>query len=326
MPSQDWRRAATVRLTGAVLLGSCSIAFSQQYPTKPIRLIAPFAPGGGTDILSRLLAVPLSQTFGEPVVVDNRPGAGGAIGAEITVRAEPDGHTLILVSSSYCATSAYRKLPYDPVNDIQPIILLGTVGLLMTVHPSVPAASVKEFIAHARANPGKLNYASVGVGSVNHLSHELFKQMTKVNIVHVPYKGGGPALAALVAGESQVTSVSAVPTLPHLRAGRLKALGITTPKRSALLPDVPAIGETVPGYEVTHWYGIWGPKGMRPAIVERWNKEVAKVMTTDEMKRQMQGEGLELAAGPPAELQRYVRNDVEKWRKVIKDGNIKRED
>ena len=310
---------------GLALSICCPIAAAQPYPTKPIRMIAPFPPGGGTDILSRLLAVPLSQTFGQPIIVDNRPGAGGAVGAEIAARSDPDGHTLTLVSASYCATAAYQKTSYDPVGGIQPIILLGTVGLLMTVHPSVPAASVKELIAHARANPGRLNYASVGIGSVGHLGAELFKQMAKVDLVHVPYKGGGPALNAVIAGEAQLTVVSAVPTLPHLRAGRLKPLGITTPKRSPLLPEVATIAETVPGFEVTHWYGIWGPKGLRPAIVERWNKEVAKVLKSEEMKRQMQGEGLELAAGPPSQLQEYIRKDVDKWRRVIKDGNIKRE-
>ena len=187
--------ASALECLGAVLIAvCCTSAFAQKYPTKPIRMIAPFPPGGGTDILSRLLAVPLSQTFGQSVIVDNRSGAGGAIGAEIAARAEPDGHTLILVSASYCATSAYQKLAYDPVNDIQAIILLGTTGLVMTVHPSVQAASVKEFIAHARANPGKINYASVGVGSVGHLAQELFKQMAKVNLVHVPYKGRRPGV------------------------------------------------------------------------------------------------------------------------------------
>jgi tripartite-type tricarboxylate transporter receptor subunit TctC len=170
-----------------------------------------------------------------------------------------------------------------------------------------------------------MNYASVGIGAVGHLSVELFKQMAKVDLVHVPYKGGGPALQAVIAGEAQFTAVSAVPTLPHLRAGRLKALGITTQKRSPLLPEVPSIADSVPGFEVTHWYGIWGPKGLRPALVERWNKEVAKAMNSDDMKRQMQSEGLELAAGPPGELKEYIRKDVEKWRKVIKDGGIKRE-
>ena len=325
MSMQCWRNLLVTGVIGAALATSAALSHGQTYPTKPIRMIAPFPPGGGTDLLSRLLAVPLAQTFGQPVIVDNRPGAGGAVGAETAARAEPDGHTLTLVSASYCATAAYQKTPYDPIDGIQPIILLGTTGLLMTVHPSVPAANVKELLVHARANPGRLNYASVGIGSVGHLGAELFKQMAKVDLTHVPYKGGGPALNAVIAGESQLTVVSAVPTFAHLRAGRLKPLGITTQKRSPLLPEVAAIAETVPGYEVTHWYGIWGPKGLRPAIVERWNKEVAKVLTSEEMKKQMQGEGLELAAGPPEQLHQYIRKDVEKWRKVIKDGNIKRE-
>lgn len=325
MPRPTMFFPAVVGSVAALVLAGAPAVCAQTYPTKPIRMIAPFPPGGGTDILSRVLAVPLAQVFGQPIVVDNRPGAGGAIGAELAARAEPDGHTLTLVSSSYCATAAYREPSYDPVNGIQPIILLGTTGLTFTVHPSVPVGSVKELIAHARANPGKLNYASVGIGSVGHLAQELFKQRSKTNIIHIPYKGGGPALAAVVAGEAQLTAVSAVPTLPHLRAGRLKALGVTTTKRMGLLPDVPTVAESVPGYEVTHWYGIWGPKGMRREIVDRWNVEVAKVIKSDEMRKQMQGEGLEPAAGPPAEFARIIRDDVGKWRKVIKDGNIPRE-
>ena len=298
-------------------------AWTQPYPTRPIRLIAPFPPGGGTDLLSRIIAVPVSEALGQTVVVDNRTGAGGAIGAELAARATPDGYTLVLVSGSYAATSAFQKIPYDPVNDIEPIILIGTTGLVVSVHPQVPATSIKALIAQAQASPGKLNYASVGAGSVAHLGFELFKQMSGASIVHVPYKGGGPALAAVVAGEVQATLISLVPTIPHVRAGRLRALGITTPGRSALLPELPSISETVPGYEVTHWYGMWGPRGMPQAIVARWNKEVAKVLTTDAMKRQMQSEGLEMAAGPPDQFLTVIRRDVEKWRKVIREAGIK---
>ena len=302
-----------------------STTFAQKYPNRPIRLISPFAPGGGTDILSRVIAVPVGEALGQSVVVDNRPGAGGAIGAEIAARAEPDGYTLVTVSSSYTATAAYHRVPYDPVHGIQPIILIGTTGLITVVHPSVPAKSVKELIDHAKANPGKLNYASVGTGSVAHLAHEHLKLLTGTHIVHLPYKGGGPALLAVVAGEAQLTSISMVPTLPHVRAGRLRALGITSPKRSALLPDVPTISETVPGFELVHWYGIWGPKGLPANIVMLWNKEVSKVLFTDEMKRQMQGEGLESAGGPPGELLKFISRDVEKWRRVIKEAKIQRE-
>ncbi len=317
----------TALLAAAVVLVStfASNTFAQKYPTRPIRLISPFAPGGGTDILSRVIAVPVSESLGQSVVVDNRPGAGGAIGAEITARAEPDGYTFVTVSSSYTATAVYHKVPYDPVYGIQPIILIGTTGLITVVHPSVPAKSIKELIDYAKANPGKLNYASVGAGSVVHLAHEHFKLINGINMVHLPYKGGGPALLAVVAGESQLTSISMVPTLPHVRAGRLRAIAITSPKRSTLLPDVPTISETVPGFELVHWYGIWGPKGLPGPIVARWNKEVAKVLLTDEMKRQMQGEGLEPAGGPPEELLKYIRRDVEKWRNVIKEAKIQRD-
>ncbi len=310
-------------LVGAIFVAVVTRdASAQAYPSKPIRLIVPFPPGGGTDILARVIAVPVSESFGQTVVVDNRPGAGGAIGAEMTVRAEPDGYTLILVSSSYTATSAYQKLPYDPVNDITPIVLIGTTGLVMSVHPSVPVKSVAELIADAKANPGKLNYASVGVGSVTHLMFEYFKLQTKVNIVHVPYKGGGPALNAVVGGEVQLTAISLVPTIPHLRAGRLRAIAITSDKRSTLLPDVPTISETVPGFEVIHWYGMWGPKGMPRNIVARWNKEVAKVLLTDKMKVQMTGEGLDPGGGPPEQLRQIITRDVEKWRRVVREARI----
>jgi len=308
----------------AIVLASFAVpaAAAEKYPSRPIRLIAPFPPGGGTDIMSRILAVPVGQALRQTIVVDNRAGAGGAVGAELAAQAEADGYTLIMVSSSYAASAAYRKTSYDPVNGIQPIILIGTTGLVMAVHPAVPVKSVGELISHARANPGKLNYASVGTGSVTHLMHELFKLETRINLVHVPYKGGGPALNALVAGEVQVTAISLVPTLPHSRAGRLRPLGITTPKRASLLPDVPTISETVPGFEVTHWYGIWGPRGLAKPIVARWNQEVAKVLLSDEMRARTSAEGLEAGGGPPEALGAIIKRDVEKWRRTVKEARI----
>jgi tripartite-type tricarboxylate transporter receptor subunit TctC len=316
-------KAALFTLLAALAAAVLPDALAQKYPTKPIRLIAPFAPGGGTDILSRLIAGPVSESLGQTVVVDNRPGAGGAVGAELTATAQPDGYTLIMVSSSYAAGSAYHKVPYDPVDGIQPILLVGTVGLVMTVHPTLPAKSAKEFIDYAKGRPGKLNYATVGTGSVTHLAHEQLKLMTGIDIVHVPYKGGGPALTAVIAGEAQVSMISMVPTIPHVRAGRLRAIGVTTPQRMHQMPDVPAIAESVRGFEVIHWYGIWGPKGLPKPIVERWNKEAAKVLFTPEMKRQMEGEGLDAGGGPPEELGKIIRRDVEKWRRVVKQANIR---
>jgi tripartite-type tricarboxylate transporter receptor subunit TctC len=195
----------------------------------------------------------------------------------------------------------------------------------MSVHPSIPVKTVKELIDYAKTSPGKLNYASVGAGSVVHLGIELFKLETGSNFVHVPYKGGAPAILAVVAGEVQLTMISIVPLLPHAKAGRLRPLAISTPKRSSLLPDVPSIRETVPGVEITHWYGMWGPKGMPKAIVERWNKEVARLLYTDDMKARTKAEGMDPAGGPPQEFADVIRRDVEKWRRVISEGRIKRE-
>ena len=312
--------AAAVALV-STMLGSAWSA--QTYPSRPIRLVAPFPPGGGTDILSRIIAVPVSEAYGQTVIVDNRPGAGGAFGADIVARAEPDGHTLILVSASYAATGAYRRMAFDPITGIQPIILIGTTGLALSVHPAVSAMNTAELIALAKSRPGRLNYASVGPGSAVHLALELFKLTTKVDFVHVPYKGGGPALNALVAGEVQLSATSMVPTIPHAKAGRVRILAITTPERSTALPGVATIAETVPGYEVTHWYGMWFPKGVRRNIVMRWNREVAKVLATDEMKSRTRGEGLELAGGPPEEFGAVVKRDIEKWRRVMKEAGIK---
>jgi tripartite-type tricarboxylate transporter receptor subunit TctC len=299
-------------------------AWPQAYPTRPVRLIAPFPPGGGTDLLARIIAVPVGEALGQTVVVDNRPGAGGALGAELTAHAERDGHTLILVSASYAATGAYQKLTFDPVTDIQPVILIGTTGLALSVHPSVAAKHTADLVALAKTSPGKLNYASVGPGSAVHLAFELFKLMSKTNFVHVPYKGGGPALNALMAGEVQTSMTSMVPTIPHARAGKVRLLAITPAKRAAALPDTPTISETIPGFDVTHWYGMWAPKGVRRDIVLRWNKEVAKVLATEEMKARTRGEGLDLAGGPPEEFGHVVKRDVEKWRRVIREANIAR--
>jgi tripartite-type tricarboxylate transporter receptor subunit TctC len=231
-----------------------------------------------------------------------------------------------VLSSTYASTSAYGKPSYDPIDGIEPIVLIGTTGLVLTVHPSVPAKNVKELIEFARANPGKLNYASVGAGSVPHFAQELFKLETGINIVHVPYKGAGPALVSLVAGEVQMTTISMVPILAHIKAGRLRALAFTQSKRSPAMPDLPTIGETLPGFEVIHWYGIWGPKGMPREIVTRWNGEVARILQTEEMKNRARSEGLEITAGPPQEFAGIVRRDIEKWRRVMKEAKIQRED
>jgi tripartite-type tricarboxylate transporter receptor subunit TctC len=317
-------KSALLLVAGALALAAAPAALAQQrYPTKPIRMVVPFAPGGGTDTQARAIAQRLSQSLGQTVVVDNRPGAGGSIGAEIVVRAEPDGYTLIMVSGSYGANAVLYKLRYDPIADIQPIALIGTTGLVLSVHPSVPARSVKEFIAYAKANPGKLNYGSAGTGGLGHLAGEVFKLDAGVNFIHVPYKGSAPTMTALLAGEVQLSFSSMVPSIPHVKAGRLRGLGVTTPTRSPAIPDVPAIAETLPGFEVIHWYGLWGPKGLPRPILERWNAEVGRVLQLEDVKKRLAAEGMVPGGGSPESFAKFLRTQIEKWRRVVKEANIK---
>jgi tripartite-type tricarboxylate transporter receptor subunit TctC len=291
-----------------------------KYPSKPIRLITPFAPGGGSDILARLIAPQMS--FGNQILVENRGGGGGTLGAGIVVNSPPDGYTLILVSGSYGANAALHDLPYDTVTDITPIILVGTTGLLMSMHPSVPMRTVKDIISYARANPNKLNFGSAGTGGLGHLASELFKLETKVQFTHVPYKGSGPVMNALLGGEVDSSFSSLVPSIPHVKSGRLRAIAITTAKRNPALPDTPSVGETVKGYDVTHWYGIWGPKNLPKEIVTRWNQEVAKIIRSDSVRKFLASEGLEAAGGPPEEFRDRIKNDSDKWKRVVKEAKI----
>lgn len=293
-----------------------------KYPTKPIRLLTPFAAGGGSDLLARLIGPPLTEALGQPIVVDNRPGGGGTLGAGLAARADPDGYTLIVVSGSYGANAALHVLQYDSVTGITPIILIGTTPLVLTLHPSLPIKSVSELIAYSKANPGKLNVASAGVGGLDHLAGELFKQQTGATYTMIPYKGSGPAMTALLSGEVGGSMTTLVTSIPHVKVGRLRAIGVTTPKRSRALPDVPTIGETVPRFEVVHWYGLWGPKGLPADIVTRWNREVAKVLHTDAIAKWLQEQGLEPAGGPPEEFVNRLRIDVDKWKKVVKEAHI----
>jgi len=306
----------------ALLFSSAGVSAQDKYPSKPIRLLTPFAPGGGSDILARIIGPQVSEAFGQSIIVENRPGGGGTVGAGIAVRSDPDGYNLILVSGSYGANGALHDLPYDSVTGITPVILIGTTGLLVSMHPTVPISTIKQLIAFAKANPNKLNFGSAGVGGLGHLAGELFKQETKVRFTHIPFKGSGPVMTALLSGEVDSSFSSLVPSIPHVRAGRLHAIAITTPKRNRAVPDVPTIGETVPGYDVTHWYGIWGPKNLPREIVMRWNQEVAKVLNTDAMQKWLVSEGMEPAGGPPEEFRDRIKSDVEKWKKVVKEAKI----
>jgi len=299
-----------------------NVQAQQNYPTKSIRLIVPFPPGGGTDIVARVIAQRSTESLGQTVVVDNRPGGGGTMGAETAVRAQPDGYTLAMVSASYATNAALYKLPYDPVKDIQSIVLIGQSGWVLALNPAVPLKSLQEFIAYNKANPGKLNYGSTGTGGATHLATELFDLMAGTKMTHIPYKGTGPALNDLIGGQIQVMFAAMPSAIPQVKGGRLRAIGVTTFKRVEALPDAPAIAEAVPGYEAVTWYGMLGPKGLPKNVVARWNREVARILQTDEMKSRMALEAIEGAGGPPEEFLNVIRRDVEKWTKVVKAARI----
>jgi tripartite-type tricarboxylate transporter receptor subunit TctC len=294
-----------------------------KWPEKPVRMIVPLAPGGGTDIIARLFATKLSAQFGQQFIADNRSGAGGTIGAEIAARANPDGYTLITVPASYAANAALYKVPYDPVKGIAPIGMITTGPLILTVHPAVPAKSLKEFVAVARAKPGTLNFGSSGTGSFSHLAAELFRQMSGTDLVHVPYKGAGPALTDLLGGQIQVFFGSGPSTAAHIRAGRLRGLAVTTAQRSPALPDLPAIGEMFAGYAADFWFGMWAPAGTPKAIVARLNKALAQILEQPEVLDRLRTDGYEPVGSTPEEFGRVIARDIDTWSTVVRAGNIK---
>ena len=286
-------------------------------------MIVPFPPGGGTDIMARLFAQKFADTAGQAVVVDNRAGAGGTIGAETTVRAAPDGYTLCMVSTSYSTNAALFKLPYDAVRDITPIVLIGDAGILLTLHPSVAAKNVKELIALAKARPGALNFASTGTGGNTHLATELLIMMAGIQLTHVPYKGTGAALNDLLGGQVQLIMGTLGVMLPHVKTGRLRGIAVTNARRSSALPDIPTIAETLPGFEATLWYGLWGPKGLPADVVTQWNLGVRKAAQMPEIKERFVVEGIEASDGPPEVFRDVIQRDVAKWIKVVKSANIR---
>ena len=313
--------------TALALAAVCAIPFNaaaqaDKYPSRPVRMLVPFAPGGGTDITARLIAANVTTAFGQQVIVDNRAGGGGTMGAEMAVRAVADGYTVIMVSGSYGTNAALYPLTYDPVKDIQPIVMIGDTGFVLSLHQGVPAKSVQELITYAKANPGKLNFASTGTGSITHFATELFNLLAATKMTHIPYKGTGPALADLLGGQVQLIFGAMPATIPHVKTGKLRGIGVTTAKRTPALPDTPAIGEVVKDYEAALWYGLWGPKGLPKPIVKRWNQEVAKSLQTEEMKKRLAADGVEPAGGSPEQFLDVIARDVEKWKKVVKEARI----
>ena len=310
-------------LCAAALLAPVS-AGAQQYPSRPIRLVAPFAPGGGTDISARLLAEPLGKALKETVVVDNRPGAGSVVGTEIVAKSNPDGYTLLLGNISMAFNAAlYKKLPYDTLRDFAPISLVSDQPNILVAHPSLPAKSFKEFIALARSQPGKLTYASAGTGAGTHLAMELLMMSQKIDLVHVPYKGTGPALTALLGNQISVFFSTFASALPHVKAERLRAYAVTSLKRAGTLPEVPTVAESgVPGYEYSTWYGLLAPARVPRGILSRLNKETVAALNDPEIRQRYLSQGVDPIPSTAAHYAAYLKSETDKWSKVILGAKI----
>lgn len=323
-------KTALNKITGSLVLlalvSTGAPVHAQPYPTKPIRMVVPSAPGSGPDLIARVVAQKLTESLGKPVVADPRPGAGGSLGAEIVAKSPPDGYTLIMGSAgSHSVNSAlYPKLPYDAVKDFAPISLVSTAPNILIVHPSLPVKSVKDLVALAKAKPGDLTFGSGGNGSTAHLSGELFRVLAKVNMVHVPFKGAPAAVIGVMTGEISLAILNLPPALPHVRSGKLKALGVSTATRSSAVPDIPTIAEAgLPGYDAGTWYGLLAPAGTPGDIIARLNAELVKGLRSAEMKKRIAAEGGDVIGGTPDEFTAVIKRDIEKWTRVVAASGAK---
>ena len=318
------RNAVSVAALAACVAGTAGAA--DVYPAKPVKLVIPFPPGGSNDVVGRVIAQQLGERLGQQVVVDNRGGAGGVIGTEMVAKASPDGYTLLFISSAFAANSSLYKLPYDPVKAFVPVAMIAAGPNVLAVAPNLPVNSVKELIALAKQKPGQLNYASAGIGSFQHLGSALFVSMARVDIVHVPFKGGGPAMVDVIAGNTQIMLGSLVQTLPQIKSGKLKALGVGGLKRSPTMPEVPTIAEAgLPGYDAVNWWGIIAPAGTPPAIVARLHGELGAVVQTPDLQKRFEAEAVEAIQMSPAAFGQYIERETIKWARVVKDAGIKAE-
>jgi len=308
-----------------VMVGFCfNHAAAQTYPTKPVRLIIPFPPGGSNDIVARLIATKLSERLGKQVIPENHGGAGGVIGTETVAKSAPDGYTLLIISAAFSFNPSLYKLPFDPIKDFTSVAKLATGPNSLVLHPSVPANTVKELIALAKSKPGQLICACAGVGSFQHLGTELFKLMAGIDVQIVQFKGGGPAMIDQLGGHSQMSLGSLIQTLPHIQSGKFKVLGTGGLKRSVILPDVPTISEAgVPGYEGTNWWGILAPAGTPKPIIDRLNKELSAILLSADVKKLFLNEGAEVDYMAPTELGPFIAREITKWSRVVKEANIK---
>ena len=320
-------RKTIALLLGAVLFSMATSTSAQAptYPDKPIRIVVPFPVGGVADTFGREIGRKLAELWGQPVVIDNRPGAGGNIGADIVAKSAPDGYTLVIgnIGTHAVNVSLLPAMPFDTIKDFTPIVhVLDAEGLLV-VNPSIAATTVPELIALARAQPGRLSYGSAGVGTTSHLAGEMFKSMTKVDIVHVPYKGNVPAITDLLGGQTAMIFATMPTVLPHVRAGKLRALAVLGTARTPALPDVPTVAESVPGVEVSNWIGLFGPAGMPPAIVARLNAEIQKIMRSPEIQKRLEAEGAKFIPMTHDQFGAFQKVEITKWAKTVKDANIK---
>ena len=303
----------------------CVGALAQEWPVKPLRFIAPNLPGGPTDILARLIGQKLAETLGQPVVIENRAGAAGNIGTEAAAKAPPDGYTLVTGNNATFGAnvSLYKRLGFDPVKDFAPIVLAATQPNILVVHPSLPVTSVKELIVFAKARPGQLNYSGSGMGAAAHLAAELFKSMTATNLVHIPYKSAAPALTDLMAGETQLMFATSLSVMQHIKANRVRALGVTTAKRSRFLAELPTIAESgVPGFEASTWHGVLVPAGTSAAIVERLNAEINRMLQSADVRERLAAMGAEVVGGSAKEFAEHIQREIPKWAKVVKSIGV----
>jgi tripartite-type tricarboxylate transporter receptor subunit TctC len=320
----------SIRPYGAIALTLCAgavialPAHAQNYPTKLVRIIAPFAPGGGTDFIARVTAQKLTEAFGQQFIVDNRPGAGGTLGAELGSKAPADGYTYTLIAGSYAANPSLYKIAFDPVNDITPVIQLSQGPFVIMAHPSLPVKNVKELIALAKSKPGDLLYASSGQGGIVHLATELFCDMAGIKMIHVPYKGTGPAMTDTIGGQTQLIWGSVAVSIQHAKSGRLRALAVSTSQRIEALPNVPTVTESgLKGYELILWHGLIGPKNLPPAIAGRVNAELNKILKNKDMQDKLAGDGVSAAGGTPEQFGSLIKRDIETWQRVVKKAGIK---
>jgi len=309
----------------AAMVVCAAPAFGQAYPTKPIRIVAPSTPGDAPDVIARLVADKLSVALGQQVVVDNKPGAGGVVGSESVAKSAPDGYTLIMGNAGSHGINAavYSRLPYDIQRDFAPVSQVAIAPNVMVINPSVPANSVAEFIAYAKSQPGKLSYASGGNGSSAHMSMELFKSMAGIDVQHIPYKGSSPALTDLIGGQVAVFIGNMPPTVPHIKSGKLRALAVTTRTRSALMPELPTIADTLPGYETVAWFGVLAPAGTPPDVVNKLSAEIGKIARSPEMREKLVAMGAEPVGGTPEEFKAVIDRDIAKWKPLAQKVGIK---